>query len=454
MAEARVFWVALWGKLRQGFAAPDRALSSALIAAGLLLLAVGLIWFSSLAIDQPTAQIIVYLIAVFELLLGLRVGMLRIGYRSDEYMISTSSRFWRRAINYLIPAICLPLPIFVAITANLVGLGWLGLVVGKALVLNAVMFFALGAIGGILIRRLTKRLFVRAALLVMSVIAIFVSLNTSALVFDPRLIFSNSYTTLLTVIIFELSVVAVVVVGIELMVGNITLTNRHFGRFYPILLSPHISGSGPGSTAFFLTIKSITRDSLVHRRLAAIVFGYIVVLGLLYNYAGLLEPVSVSGLVLSLFAVFGGSAVFVVSQNLHLKENLKKFGVVAAFNYSRLASGVFLGGLFWAIIAASVLWGVADITFGAGQWAYVLVMAVVTQYTLASGWSEKLITSRHQTLSTLTVFGMIILIGLVPALLWNVITVNQILFVQLIWLILTVILLQLTNRDQRTIKYA
>jgi hypothetical protein len=444
MSELRAWLIPLVAKLRYGHRSPETLISGSILTLGLIALTIGLVWTSSLEITAQTAQLIVYVIALFETLLGLRVGMLRIGYRADEYMISPVSRFWRRAASYLIPAAFLPLPLIIALASHLGGSGWYFVVAVKILVLNALMFFGIGAVWGVLIRRVTRQLLARALLLVMSIIAVFSISGANWSIFDPAIIFSLNPSAYLSLLVFELAISVVAFAGIDLLIGQVTLTNRHFGRYYPIFTTVKALGSGSGSTSFYLTVKAITRDSFLHRRLAIIIFSSLILTGLLYAYRGWLSELSIDGLLISLFAVFSAVLAYVLSGNV-IKQQQAKLevgGVVA--NKSAIAIGTFLAGLLWMVMIGSVFWGIIDTTFGASSYLIVFVIAAINQFILAYGWAAKLAEAAHQSVAALATFGGLVLIGLVPAMLWSISSIGQIVFTQLIWLVFTVILLQIT----------
>ncbi|MEX1123925.1 MAG: hypothetical protein WEC81_02020 [Patescibacteria group bacterium] len=450
MSELKLAYLELTQLSRKSGRTSANTTSTVFVVSAVVALTILTLWLSPITYTREISQIILYSLAIIQIVFGLRVGFLKIGSRNNEYFLPLATRYWQRALPYLIIALLLPAPIVIATTTHLANGSYQWSTVFISQTTNYLMFFLIGLTGAMVIRSLVKRSIVRIIIVAIALIGTILTLSSGSFVF--RSVFVNEITTYsqLFVIAGQLSVIAILIMITDLLAERLPLTVAKVGRYWPLFLGQRALGFGQGSGQFFKTNRIFLRDTQLHRRLSAIVIGLVIFISLLHVTL-LVNGTAVSEtLVLITLTIFSAISALVISK---LAEEIYYQGTVhnlhLPIDLVRSRVGNWLISWFWQVGITVVLWGIIGSWYTTTQQLiWPLLVAATTQHLLVYGWSGKLIHARHQTLANLAVFGLTILVGVMPVALLQVTPISQTIFIQLIWLLFVGILLQLTSNKK------
>ncbi len=451
MVEAAQFAAGIRITLRQALEKPAVVVSGGILLAVVFLLTVGLALLQPYELTIEASQSLLYGIAVFEILLGLRVGLLRVSGRESDYALSMSGRFWRRSLPYLLPALAIPLPAAMLLTArtgDTTGL-WL---VFLGLATHYLQFFLAAVAVTVLFRRISRNLFARLALLFFGLIAVLATLSSNDFLFREVFLFEqHGAQAMFLSILAHIGVTAVAVVVIEALLLGLRSRPLLFGRYWPLLRLSFLHGYGQGSSSFFHGNRLLLRDSRLHRRLAALLLGVLAVLSTAavatgINSAYQFQPLVWHGLLL----VLAAAAAYNITQSIYHRLTWAANQRHAPVETAEIAVGSWCSGLVWfssfMVIIAGLLAGL--LLFDTA--AYLTVgVAAFNQYILLFGWQRNLQEASHQTVTRIIVFLMAVTVGFVPLFLWNAAPLATILVIQLLWLLLTAVLLYTTKQSEK-----
>ncbi|MEX1051789.1 MAG: hypothetical protein WEC83_00140 [Patescibacteria group bacterium] len=449
VADLRVAW-------RQALGKPAVLVSSGLLLAIVFLLTVGLAVLQPYQLTVASAQGLLYGIAVFEILLGLRVGLLRLTGQDSDYAISKSGRFWRRSLPYLVPALLIPLPVAMLLATSLGQTGSITLIF-IGFTTHYLAFFLAAVAITVLFRRITANLFARLALLFLSLLVVLLSLSSSDFVFREVFLFEkNGNQAIFLSILAHLSVTAIAAVIIEGMLGSLALRPRLFGRYWPLLRLSFLHGHGQGSSSFFQTNRLLLRDSRLQRRLAALLLGVLAVAAVAVVVKSLQAGYEFDGLIWrGLLLITSAAAAYSIAECAYARVGWVARQTYLPVSQEEVATGSWFSGLIWLLSFVLIVTGLLSSYLAlTNSQTIVLIIAVVNQYILLFGWQGKLQQAYHQLTARTIVFLMAVTLGLVPLVMWELAAVQTIIITQLLWLLLTGALLAITRSAANEGRYA
>ena len=456
MVEAAQFTASIRVVFRQAFAKPAVVVSGGVFLAIVFLLTFGFAILQPYQLTTETAQAVLYVIAVFEIFLGLRVGLLRLSGNEGDYAISASGRFWRRSLPYLVPALLLPLPAAMLLatsqtTETTTALLFVGLVT------SYLQFFLVAVAVTVLFRRISSNLFARLSLLSLGLLTSLLLLTSNDFLFREVFLFqAQGGQVLLLSVIAHLSVTALAVVAIEGFLQSMRIRPRLFGRYWPIGRLSFLHGYGQGSSSFFQTNRLLLRDSRLHRRLAALLLGLLAVVSVSIIVASLSPAYQFDTIMWrALILLLAAGAAYNIAEISYQRPKWAARQSHLPIETGEVAVGSWFSGLVWLLSFTLVITGVMANWQPTSVADYgIIALAVINQYVLLFGWQNKLDGAEHQLAARTVVFLMAALIGLVPLAIWTIAPYQTIVVIQLLWLLLTGILLQATKKSPTEMRYA
>jgi len=443
MNSINYLFISSFKELFQSQRSPVATLSTILSLIGFGLITVGLVWFSTIEISPADALATLYISSLFLVLVGVRIGLLEIGSKAEMYMQTVNSRFWRKFFSFSWPLMIIILAFTLPLALNVAGVSWFGGLTVLNFLITEYLFLLAGVILSVVLRIITKIPILRVVLLGLLIIAISSFLRPSLITFNPDIVFGELNLRILY-LLFALSSMVVLVGLIELLVGQISLRVRTVSRFLALGTATPPSGTGIGSIAYFQALKLFFRDTLIHRRLLLILLVFMMGVGLVQFYSFLFEPGQVQQIQLTLFSLFMAGGVYSLTENLFKQTDDHQSHLYDQSSQLRVTGGRFLAILSVSLIIGSFFWAVTDLQ-NANLPLATLGLVVFTQQLLIFGWMRKIIKATHTTVTVLLTFLLTFMVGLVPVLLWEFSPLSQIISIQLLWLILVAILLQITN---------
>lgn len=455
MSEIKTFFLEIVAFSRKTSRSPESILSSISVTAIVFSLTILVLLAAPVFMTKELSLLFIYGLAIFEALLGLRVGFLRIGAYSNEQFLSVPSRFWKRSFPYLFPAILIPLPLSIAVTSFLATNPTNWWLILLSIIASYMLFFFLGIAWSMIIRVIARRVIPRLIILILSATVLVSVLSSGDFIFRVLLI-SQNYSDYLQIVVLlaELSTIVFLVIITDITLNHLPITVKKFGKYWPIFLVGKSHGHGQGSSSFFITNKLFVRSTAFHRRISSLILSLMLFMLIIYAvlYVGgsqvdeniiiitLLIFTAVSSLLIS--RPSAKAAHRTIDELSHLPVDKKKILV-----------GSWLSGLAWQIGVATLFFGlVATWTNISASILYLVLIGATTQHVLFFGWSEKLSKAHHHNLSLFAVFALTVLLGILPVLLLPLSGFTQTVLIQLIWLGSIGILLHITT-GERTVKY-
>ncbi len=456
MVETAQFAASIRVAFRQALAKPATVVSGGVFLTIVFLLTFSLSILQSYQLTTVTAQAVLYVIAIYEIFLGLRVGLLRLSGKESDYAISASGRFWRRSLPYLAPALLLPLPAAMLLATSQSDTSSTALLF-ISLVTSYLQFFLAAVAATVLLRRISSNLFARLTLLVLGLLAVLLILTSNDFIFREVFLFQSqgSQAHILS-ILAHLSVAALAVVVIESLLQSVRIRPRLFGRFWPVGRLSFLHGYGQGSSSFFQTNRLLLRDSRLQRRLAALLLGLLAVVSVSVIVASIDAAYQFDGIVWrGLLLLLAAAAAYNIAEIAHLRPSWASRQTQLPIVITEVAIGSWFSGLVWLLSFMLVITGLMAgwVTIVTADYA-IIALAVLNQYLLLFGWQGKLQDAEHQLAARTIVFLMAALIGLVPLAVWSIAPLPTILIIQLFWLLLTGVLLQATKKSFEGVRYA
>ena len=456
MSDLKILFLELLAFSRKSARTPESMLSSISITAVVFSLTLLVLLAAPVFMTKELALLFIYGLAVFEIILGLRVGFLRIGQNSNEQYLSTASRYWKRSFPYLFPALFIPIPLSIVVT-NFLATNptnwWLILL---SILTSYMMFFFLGVAWSMITRVVAKRTLPRIVILILAVTILFSAVGSGDFVFRAILTSqSHGDFTQLLVIIAQLSATAFLVLIIEVALRSIRLTTKSFGRFWPIFLNGRSPGYGQGSSSFYITNKLFIRSTAFHRRIISLILSLLFFLLIIHSILFVGGSTINQSIILTSILVFTAVSALLISRpsaqlanrNINLLRHLP-------INNRKILAGAWLSGLAWQIVVAVIFYGVVSTWINIDPRVITLIIiGASTQHLLFFGWSKKLTAAVHHNLSLFAVFSLTVLVGILPVLLLPVAGIVQTVLIQLIWLGFISILLH-TTTNERMASYA
>ena len=456
MNDLRIFFLELLAFSRKSSRTPESILSSISITAVVFSLTLLILLAIPVFMTKELALLFIYGLAIFEIILGLRVGLLRIGQNPHEQYLSTASRYWKRSFPYLFPALFIPIPIAIVIT-NFLATNptnwWLILV---SILTSYMMFFFLGVAWSMVIRVVAKRPWPRIVILILAITVLFSAVGSGDFIFRTILTSqSHGDFTQLLVIIAQLSATAFLVLITEIALRGIRLTTQSFGKFWPILLNGRSLGYGQGSSTFFATNKLFIRSTAFHRRIISLILSLLLFLLIIHSvlFVGG-SAINQSIVLISILVFTAVSALLISRPSAQLANRSISLLRHLPVNNKKILAGAWLAGLAWQTVIAVLFYGVVGTWININPEIIILIIiGASTQHLLFFGWSKKLTMAVHHNLSLFAVFSLAVLVGILPVLLLPVAGIVQTILMQLIWLGFIGILLH-TTTGERTVTYA
>lgn len=456
MNELKIFFLEILAFSRKSSRSPESVLSSASITVVVLGLTALVLLAAPVFMTKELSLLFIYGLAIFETLLGLRVGFLRIGSNPNEQYLSVHNRFWKRSFLYFFPAILIPIPISIAVTSFLATNSTTWWLLFVSIIASYMTFFFLGIAWSMITRVIARRVVPRLIILFLSITILLSVVSSGDFVFRVLLVSQNYSDYLqLVVLLAELSTVVFLVMITDIALNYLPITTKKIGKYWPILLVGRSHGYGQGSSSFFATNKLFIRSTAFHRRISGLVLSLILFLLIMYAflYVGG-SQINQSIILISILVFTAVSSLLISLPSAELAQRkiitLKHLPV----DEKRILAGGWLAGLAWQIGTAALFFGVIATWINLdSSILYLIMVGAATQHVLFFGWSDKLNKVRHHNLSLFAVFSLSVLLGILPVLLLPLSGVIQTLLMQLIWLGFIGILLHTTTKE-RTVKYA
>lgn len=447
MTEAAQLAASIRVALRQSLAKPVVLISAGVLILITFLLMIGIALLQPYQLTTAASQAMLYLVALFEIFLGIRVGLLRLSGKESDYAISASARFWRRSLPYLVPALLLPLPVLMAITGSQhATANWLLLL--ASLITSYLQFFLITLAATVWLRRISSNIVARLTLLFFGLLATILLLNSDNFLFREVFIFQRSGDQIILLsILAHLGVIALSELIIESLLQTIRIRPRLFGRYWPVLRLAFLPGYGQGSSSFFQTNRLLIRDSRLQRRLAALLLGMFGVVAVSVISTTLDPAYQFTELVWKgLLLLLAATAAFNIAEIAHLRPRWAGAQRYLPTAIKEITVGSWFSGWLWLLAFMIILTGLLAPwqPLGGGDYG-VLALAATTQYLLLFGWQGKLRSAAHQLVAKTVVFLLAVIIGFVPLAIWSLAPLPTVAVVQSMWLLFTGILLLVTS---------